>query len=86
MRRVYLCPSLNDGEDFRGREVCECEVVRRREGYYVAFSCYGCGAQEEVGEVWKEKSQYNAMGYREGMGPLGSASGLYSACSSFTAL
>lgn len=52
MRRVYLRPSLNDGEDFGGCEVRECEVVRGRKGYYVAFACNGVCAEEEVREIY----------------------------------
>lgn len=51
MGGVYLCPRLDDGEDFRGCEVRECEVVGGREDYYVAFACDGFCAEEEVREV-----------------------------------
>ena len=52
MEGVDFRPHLYDGEDLRGGEVCEGEVVRRGEGEDVAFSCYGGGLKEEVGEVW----------------------------------
>lgn len=45
---VYLGPHLDDGEDFGGGEVGEGEVVGGGEGYHVAFSCDGFGAEEDA--------------------------------------
>lgn len=51
MRGVYLCPCLDDGEDFGGCEVREREVVRGREGYYVAFTSHWICTKEEFREI-----------------------------------
>lgn len=51
MSGVDLGPCLNNGQDFSRCEICESFVVGWREGKDVAFSCYGIGAEEKVGEI-----------------------------------
>lgn len=51
MEGVDLYPHFYDGEDLRGGEVCEREVVSGGEGEDVASSCYWAGDEEGVCEV-----------------------------------
>ena len=46
VRGVDLCPGVDDGQDLRGGEVGQGEVVRRGEGYHVAFAGDGFRAEE----------------------------------------
>lgn len=41
---VDLSPGVDDREDFRGLEVCEGQVVCRREGNDIAFASHRLGA------------------------------------------
>jgi hypothetical protein len=51
VRGIDGSPHFYDWEDFDRREVCQGKVVGGGESQDVAFSCYGVGAEEEVGEI-----------------------------------
>lgn len=44
MSSVDLGPGVDDRQDFRGLEVCESQVVSRREGNDIAFASHWLGA------------------------------------------
>ena len=53
MCRVELCPGVDNWEDLGGLEVGEREIVGGCEGDYIAFPCYGLGAEEDGGEAYR---------------------------------
>ena len=48
MGGIDLRPGLDNGKDLGGGKIRKGEVVSGREGEYIAFSCYGLGAQKDA--------------------------------------